>query len=81
MSSNDLPQEWSDYSKENLLEDMELLREQGLIEVVGINSDGDWLYALTESTRKMIDENKSDDPWAVISQLLIDELPNRDDIS
>lgn len=77
MSSNDLPQEWSDYTKEDLLEDMELLRKKGLIEVVGINDDGDWLYGLTEMARTIIDENDSADPWAVISQLLIEGLPDR----
>lgn len=81
MSSNDLPQEWSDYTKQDLLADLELLREQGLIEVVGINDDGEWLYGLSESARKIIDDNQTGDPWAVISTLLMEGLPDGDDNS
>lgn len=81
MSSNDLPQEWSDYTKEDLLEDMELLRKKGLIEVIGINDDGDWLYSLTDTARAIMDESDSDDPWTAISKLLVEGLPDRDDNS
>lgn len=80
MTPDDLPREWSDYSKEDLLADMEELRKAGLIEVVGINEDGDWLYGLTEKSRKIIDDDQTGDPWAVISHLLLDTPPTEDEI-
>ncbi len=78
MKSNDLPEEWSNYSREGLLADLEVLREAGLIDVVGINGDGEWLYGLSEKAQKIINDDQTGDPWATLSQLL-DELANKED--
>ena len=67
---NDLPSEWTDLSRNQLVEDLNFLRESGLIEVTGINDDGEWLYALTPKARQVLDEDESGDPWAVISELI-----------
>ena len=65
-----LPEEWGDYTKEHLLEDIEFLRKTGMIEVVGINEDGEWLYGLSPTAKKVVDENDDTDPWIVISELI-----------
>ena len=41
-----------------------------MIEVVGINEDGEWLYGLSPTAKKVVDENDDTDPWIVISELI-----------
>lgn len=43
-ASNMLP----DYSKEQFTKDFDVLLEEGLITVSGINNQGEWLYEITE---------------------------------
>jgi hypothetical protein len=35
---------------------MEFLRKAGLIEVIGVNPDGQWLWAATEKSKTMTQE-------------------------
>ena len=59
--------EWN----EAIIRDLDFLREAGLIEVVGINDDGDWLYGLSKKTIEFIDESKGEfDPYEAMSVLL-----------
>lgn len=45
-----------DYSMDDLVADLESMQEAGLIEVKGINPDGDWLYGLTELGQLLVGE-------------------------
>lgn len=47
-----------DYTREDLLRDMEMLRRLGLIEVVGVQPDGEWLWAPTEKSLSMTEEER-----------------------
>jgi hypothetical protein len=42
-----------EYTIENLHDDMEFLRKAGLIEVIGVNEDGQWLWAATDKSKTM----------------------------
>jgi hypothetical protein len=50
----------SDYSKEDLFRDMEALRRIGLIEVIGVNDEGEWLWGATEKSMKMTEEERTE---------------------
>jgi hypothetical protein len=45
-----------EYRPEDLHDDMEFLRKAGLIEVIGVNPDGQWLWAATEKSKNMSQE-------------------------
>ena len=45
-----------EYTTNDLHEDMEFLRKAGLIEVIGVNDDGDWLWAATEKGKSLSEE-------------------------
>ena len=45
-----------EYTKEDLHDDMEFLRKAGLIEIIGVNPDGEWLWAATEKGKNMSEE-------------------------
>jgi len=47
-----------DYTHEDLLRDMEMLRRLGLIEVVGVKPDGEWLWAPTQKSLSMTEEER-----------------------
>lgn len=63
-------------ARSQLEEELEFLRKGGLVEIVGINDDGDWLYSLSEKARSIIDSNPDRDPWIIMSELLeiVDEF-------
>lgn len=42
-----------DYSKEQFLQEFDTLLIEGLITISGMNSDGEWLYEITEKGRKV----------------------------
>jgi hypothetical protein len=66
-------EEFDDYTIEDLQEDINFLRKAGLIEVVGINDDGQWLYGATEQSKKMfLSIDKLDDEKfnSIINDLL-----------
>lgn len=44
------------YTKQDLLNDMENLRKANLIEVKGMNEDGEWLWGPTAESLKMSEE-------------------------
>jgi hypothetical protein len=44
------------YTKEDLFDDMEHLRKANLIEVKGMNEDGEWLWGPTAESLKMSEE-------------------------
>jgi hypothetical protein len=48
-----------DYTKEDLHKDMEALRKLGLIEVVGVREDGQWLWGPTQSALNMTEEERA----------------------
>jgi hypothetical protein len=45
-----------EYTKDDLHNDMEFLRKAGLIEVIGVTEDGQWLWAATEKSKTMTQE-------------------------
>lgn len=47
-----------DYTKDDLHKDMEFLRRAGLIEVAGINRDGQWLWKPTDAALNMSSEER-----------------------
>lgn len=47
-----------DYTKDDLHKDMEFLRKAGLIEVTGINTDGQWLWKATDAALNMSNEER-----------------------
>lgn len=53
---------FEDYTMEDLHRDMEGLRKAGLIEVIGITDDGQWLYGATEKSKKYFELEKTMDP-------------------
>lgn len=58
-----------EYDMSNLAEDLEFLRKNNLIEVTGINEDGEWLYALTKEAREKVDSS-GDDIWCILHELI-----------
>lgn len=43
------------YSHEDFERDFNALLENGLIEIVGINKEGKWLYGATEDGKKLVE--------------------------
>jgi len=61
--------EQEEYNMEELAKDIEFLRKNNLIEVVGINQDGEWLYSLTKETKDKVDSS-NESLWEVVHQLV-----------
>ncbi len=62
-----------DYTVEDLKNDMESLRKAGLIEVIGITDDGEWLYGATPKSKellKSIDTMSTEEFNAIMDDLL-----------
>lgn len=61
--------------------DLQSLCEYGFVEVVGIRDNGDWLYAITDSGRKFLDDGikSSDFPFEIYNQSLKSIFPNDDE--
>jgi len=59
-----------DYNMGNLAEDLEFLRKNNLIEIVGINEDGEWLYSLTKEAKEKVDSSENSDLWCVLHELV-----------
>ena len=69
-----------EYSMDNLAEDLEFLRKNNLIEIVGINEEGEWLYSLTKETKQKVDASDDSDIWCVLHELITDsEITNQDE--
>jgi len=62
-----MSEEWN----EAIIQDLDFLREAGLIEVMGITDDGEWLYGLTKTTLEFMEKSSdSFDPYEAMSTLL-----------
>jgi hypothetical protein len=62
-----------DYTVEDLKNDMESLRKAGLIEIIGITDDGEWLYGATSKSKellKSIDTMSTEEFNAIMDDLL-----------
>lgn len=59
-----------EYSNSNLAEDLEFLRQHKLIEIVGINNDGEWLYSLTKEAKEKVEAYEGTDLWCVLHELI-----------
>jgi hypothetical protein len=62
-----------DYTVEDLKNDMESLRKAGLIEIIGITDDGEWLYGATPKSKellKSIDTMSTEEFNAIMDDLL-----------
>ncbi len=57
-------------------EDLEYLREAGLVEIVGINDNGDWLYGLSPKAKEVMDLPLSSDELIKEMYKLVDEVEN-----
>lgn len=51
MSEHQMPRDEADAL---IIHELEELMAMGLVEIVGINSKGDWLYAATEEGKKVV---------------------------
>lgn len=72
--------EEQEYRMENLAEDLEFLRKNNLVEIVGINEDGEWLYSLTKEAKKKLDDSGEGDIWCVLHELITEaEIMNQDE--
>ena len=49
-----------EYTKDDLYEDLQKLIDIGLIEIVGITEEGQWLYGPTQKSLDMTEEQRSD---------------------
>lgn len=58
------------YEKSDLVNDIEYLCKAGLIDIVGINNEGEWLYGLSEMARAAVDASNASEPYSVLSELL-----------
>jgi DNA-binding MarR family transcriptional regulator len=62
-----------DYTVQDLKNDMESLRKAGLIEIIGITDDGEWLYGATPKSKellKSIDTMSTEEFNAIMDDLL-----------
>lgn len=48
-----------EYSMDELIKDLESLQEAGLVEIKGIDEDGQWLYGLTTLGESIVGEAAS----------------------
>lgn len=49
-----------EYTKQDLFDDMEHLRKANLIEIKGMNKNGEWLWGPTAESLKMSEEEMMD---------------------
>ena len=71
-----MSKEWN----EAIIQDLDFLREAGLIEVVGINDDGEWLYGLSKTTLEFMEKSSdSFDPYEAMSTLLDEANRNKEE--
>lgn len=71
-----IPEEWN----EAIIQDLEFLKKAGLIDIVGINEDGEWLYALAPKIKEKIDEaDNPDDIWENLSALMEEARGKQED--
>jgi hypothetical protein len=54
-----------EFIKSMILHELNTLREMGLVEIVGIDNDGEWLYAVTDRGRDTVDAINSGNPNAL----------------
>ena len=70
-----MSKEWN----EAIIQDLDFLREAGLIEVVGINDDGEWLYGLSKTTLEFMEKSSdSFDPYEAMTSLLSEAHRNKE---
>lgn len=71
-----------DENMPDLREDLESLREKGLIEIVGINDEGEWLYNLSPTSKQLVDElrHETDDIWGTIALLMENMMEEERDL-
>ncbi len=62
-----------DYTREDLLRDMDMLRKVGLIEVIGVRPDGEWLWAPTEKSLSMTEEERANLVLNIVEEDYLDE--------
>lgn len=65
---------------EAIIKDLDFLRDAGLIEIVGINDDGEWLYGLSKTTLEFMEKSSdSFDPYEAMSTLLDEANRNKEE--
>lgn len=71
-----MSEEWN----EAIIKDLDFLRDAGLIEIVGINDDGEWLYGLSKTTLEFMEKSSdSFDPYEAMSTLLDEANRNKEE--
>jgi hypothetical protein len=71
-----MSEEWN----EAIIQDLDFLREAGLIEVMGITDDGEWLYGLSKTTLEFMEKSSdSFDPYEAMSTLLEEANRNKEE--
>jgi DNA-binding transcriptional ArsR family regulator len=71
-----------DENMPNLREDLESLRDKGLIDIVGINDEGEWLYNLSPTSKQLVEElrHETDDIWGTIALLMENMMEEERDL-
>ena len=71
-----MSEEWN----EAIIKDLDFLRDAGLIEIVGITDDGEWLYGLSKTTLEFMEKSSdSFDPYEAMSTLLDEANRNKEE--
>ncbi len=70
-----------EYVKAAILHELNNLREMGLVEVVGINDDGEWLYAVTDRGKDAVNaiEGGDSDSLDILGDSLDSLFPDDDE--
>ena len=70
-----MSEEWN----EAIIKDLDFLRDAGLIEIVGITDDGEWLYGLSKTTLEFMEKSSdSFDPYEAMTSLLSEAHRNKE---
>jgi hypothetical protein len=51
-------------------EELDQMKKAGIIDVVGINENGDWLYTLSKESKKIIDDLDTEDAGRIAQALM-----------
>lgn len=65
---------------EALIKDLDFLRDAGLIEIMGITDDGEWLYGLSKTALEFMEKSSdSFDPYEAMTSLLSEAHRNKEE--
>ena len=70
-----------EFIKSMILHELNTLREMGLVEIVGIDNDGEWLYAVTDRGKDAVNaiEGGDSDSLDILGDSLDSLFPDDDE--